>query len=85
MILAQFRPALASYPPYTVEMAQRVCAAKKTVITMVLAAHVIETEEFSTQSHAENLRVAKLRRLILLGLATAMALATLAPVVVLAG
>ena len=56
-----------------------------TVIKMVLATHIIETEqtsEFKQTVFAHNIKV---RRLILLGLATAMALATLAPIVVLAG
>ena len=52
---------------------------------MVLAAHVIETEQFSHRTGVEEQRAVRFRRLILLGLAVAMALATLAPVVVLAG
>jgi hypothetical protein len=51
---------------------------------MVLAAHIIETEQFSRNKRDEKLRASRLRQLILLGLAVAMALATLAPVVVLA-
>ncbi len=51
---------------------------------MVYAAHVIENEQVSTiKSHGKR-RQMQLRRLILLGLAAAMALATLAPMVVLA-
>lgn len=59
--------------------------AKKTVIDMVLATHVIETEQVSGVRRMGLERHIKLRRLILLGLAAAMAFATLAPVVVLAG
>jgi hypothetical protein len=54
----------------------------KTVIKMVLSAHIIENEEFSAPKSAH---VIKLRRMILIGLAGALALATLAPIVVLAG
>jgi hypothetical protein len=52
---------------------------------MVAASHVIESDGFSSRKMVENLRAVRLRRLILIGLASAMALATLAPVVVLAG
>jgi hypothetical protein len=52
---------------------------------MTFASHVIEKEQFSTRTAAESKRVVRLRRLILIGLAGAMALATMAPVVVLAG
>ena len=52
---------------------------------MTTASHVIESDGFSARKAAETLRVIRVRRLILLGLAAAMALATLAPVVVLAG
>jgi hypothetical protein len=63
---------------------QRKSALCKTVMMMVLAAHIIETEQFSRNKRDEKLRASRLRQLILLGLAVAMALATLAPVVVLA-
>jgi hypothetical protein len=52
---------------------------------MSFTSHVVEKEEFSGQSPAESKRIIRVRRLILMGLAVAMALATLAPVVVLAG
>jgi hypothetical protein len=55
------------------------------VNTMSLVEHVIETDEFSGRTHTREHRVERLRRLILIGLAAAMAFATLAPVVVLAG
>jgi hypothetical protein len=54
-------------------------------MNMVFASHVIETDVFSASQKAETQRVLRLRRLILIGLAAALALATLAPVVVLAG
>ncbi len=57
-------------------------AALKTVISMPIATHVIETDQ---NSAAKGLAIVRLRRLILLGLAAAMALASLAPIVVLAG
>jgi hypothetical protein len=60
-------------------------AAFETVIHMVLAAHVIETEQVSSVRRLRSAHIIRVRRLILLGLACAMALATLAPVVVLAG
>ncbi len=56
-----------------------------TVIKMVLATHIIETEQTSEIKQTVFAHNIKVRRLILLGLATAMALATLAPIVVLAG
>ncbi len=52
---------------------------------MVAALHTIENDSFSARKTDETLRIVQLRRLILIGLAGAMALATLAPVVVLAG
>ena len=52
---------------------------------MVTASHGIEADRFSARKVDEAKRVMHLRRLILIGLAAAMALATLAPVVVLAG
>jgi hypothetical protein len=52
---------------------------------MSIVEHVIETDGFSFRKHVEERRAVRLRRLILIGLAAAMALATLAPVVVLAG
>jgi hypothetical protein len=52
---------------------------------MVTASHVIESGRFSARKAADGIRIVRLRRLILLGLAVAMTLATLAPVVVLAG
>jgi hypothetical protein len=52
---------------------------------MVTASHVIESEGFSARKAADAKRIVRLRRLILMGLASAMALATLAPMVVLAG
>jgi hypothetical protein len=55
------------------------------VKAMSIVEHIIETDEFSGRIHAREHRVERLRRLILIGLAGAMALATLAPVVVLAG
>jgi hypothetical protein len=51
---------------------------------MVSASHVVEKTVLSGQLPGEGLRKTRLRRLILIGLATAMALATLAPAVVLA-
>jgi hypothetical protein len=57
-------------------------AALKTVKKMPIAAHVIETEQNSIR---KGLAIVRVRRLILLGLAVAMALASLAPIVVLAG
>lgn len=57
----------------------------KTVKTMVTATHMIESDGFSARKATDGVRVMRLRRLILLGLAAAMALGTLAPVVVLAG
>ena len=55
------------------------------MIEMVLATHVIETEQTSAIKQTVFAHNIKVRRLILLGLAAAMALATLAPIVVLAG
>jgi hypothetical protein len=55
------------------------------VIAMSIVEHVIETDGFSFRKHVEEKRAIRMRRLILIGLAAAMALATLAPVVVLAG
>jgi hypothetical protein len=52
---------------------------------MVAASHVIEKDDFSSLKPIEAAGNMRLRRLILIGLAAAMALATLAPVVVLAG
>jgi hypothetical protein len=52
---------------------------------MVLATHVIETEQTSDRKRLTFAHTVKVRRLILLGLAATMALATLAPIVVLAG
>jgi hypothetical protein len=52
---------------------------------MTTASHVIETDGFSRSKPEDVMRARRLRRLILIGLAAAMALATLAPVVVLAG
>jgi hypothetical protein len=66
-------------------MAQRNSVPKDTVIKMVLATHVIETEQTSEIKKSVFAHNIKVRRLILLGLAAAMALATLAPIVVLAG
>lgn len=66
-------------------MVQWNSAPVETVIKMVLETHVIETEQtsdFKKSVFAHNIKV---RRLILLGMATTMALATLAPIVVLAG
>lgn len=60
-------------------------SALETVKTMVAALHTIENDSFSARKTDETLRIVQLRRLILIGLAGAMALATLAPVVVLAG
>jgi hypothetical protein len=51
---------------------------------MSIAEHVIETEQFSRRNLAREQSLSRYRRLILIGLAAAMALATLAPVVVLA-
>jgi hypothetical protein len=84
MILAHFRPAPAVNRPYTVEVVQRKCALEKTVMDMTLATHVIETEQFSDHNGVKTARSIRVRRLILLSLAAAMALATLAPMVVLA-
>jgi hypothetical protein len=66
-------------------MAQRNSVPEDTVIKMVLATHIIETEQTSEIKQTVFAHNIKVRRLILLGLATAMALATLAPIVVLAG
>jgi hypothetical protein len=66
-------------------MAQRSSASKDTVVKMVLATHVIETEQKFEKSKSVFAHNLKVRQLILLGLAAAMALATLAPIVVLAG
>jgi hypothetical protein len=52
---------------------------------MSVVEHVIETDDFSSRKSSHVNEVVRLRRLILMGLAAAMALATLAPVVVLAG
>jgi hypothetical protein len=52
---------------------------------MTATSHVIEMDGFSLRKPEDMKHVARLRRLILIGLAAAMALATLAPVVVLAG
>jgi hypothetical protein len=52
---------------------------------MVATSHVIENDNFSTRKLLDAKRATQLRRLILIGLAGAMALGTLAPVVVLAG
>jgi hypothetical protein len=65
-------------------MARNVSANLTTVNTMIFATHVIETEQFSVRNDQRIARGMRLRRLILLGLAAAMALATLAPMVVLA-
>lgn len=66
-------------------MAQRNSVPEDTVIKMVLATHLIETEQTSEIKKTVFAHNIKVRRLILLGLAAAMALATLAPIVVLAG
>jgi uncharacterized membrane protein len=66
-------------------MAQKLLVPEIAVIKMVLAAHVIETEQNSKTIRVGITQNMRLRRLILLGLAVAMALATLAPIVVLAG
>jgi hypothetical protein len=55
------------------------------VNTMSIVEHVIETDQFSRRSTVDSQSAVKFRRLILIGLAAAMALATLAPAVVLAG
>jgi hypothetical protein len=52
---------------------------------MVATSHVIEADRFSARKVDEAKRVMQLRRVILIGLAAAMTLATLAPIVVLAG
>jgi hypothetical protein len=52
---------------------------------MLFTSHVVEKEEFSGHSSAKAKRLVRVRKLILMGLAVSMALATLAPVVVLAG
>lgn len=85
MIWAQFRPAPAANRQYTVEMVQRNSAPKDTVVKMALATHVIETEQTSEIKKGVFAHNIKVRRLILLGLSATMALATLAPIVVLAG
>jgi hypothetical protein len=51
---------------------------------MSFTTHVIEKEQFSGRTPEQSKRGMKARRLILIGLATALILATLAPVVVLA-
>lgn len=81
MILAQFRPVSAVNHPYTVNTAQRNSAKKEMVQAMVFTSHVIENDNISP---IKGRRAKRLRRLILLGLAVAMAFATLAPMVVLA-
>jgi hypothetical protein len=53
-------------------------------MTMSIVEHIIETDEFSGRRAINVIKAMRLRRLILMGLAAAMALATLAPVVVLA-
>jgi hypothetical protein len=65
-------------------MVQAVPAPETTVKTMALATHVIETEQNSNSIRVGIANSMRLRRLILLGLAVTMALATLAPIVVLA-
>lgn len=65
-------------------MAQRNSTPKTTVIKMVLATHVIETEQKFEKTRSVFAHNLKVRRLILLGLSAVMALATLAPIVVLA-
>jgi hypothetical protein len=66
-------------------MARRKLVSKVTVIKMVLATHVIETDQNFEKSKSVFSKNNKVRKLILLGLAVAMALATVAPIVVLAG
>jgi hypothetical protein len=56
----------------------------ETVRAMVTSLHVIERDVFSSVKLAEARHVVRVRRLILVGLAVVMALATLAPVAVLA-
>jgi hypothetical protein len=51
---------------------------------MSIVEHVIETDHFSRRAPLRGRSEVRLRRLILIGLAAAMAFATLAPVVVLA-
>jgi hypothetical protein len=51
---------------------------------MSMVEHVIESDGYSSRRVGNPGKAARLRRLILMGLAAAMALATLAPVVVLA-
>jgi hypothetical protein len=51
---------------------------------MSIVEHVIETDHFSHRAPLSHRNEVRFRRLILMGLAAAMALATLAPVVVLA-
>jgi membrane glycosyltransferase len=60
-------------------------SAPETANTMVATSHVIEADRFSARKVDEAKRVMQLRRVILIGLAAAMTLATLAPIVVLAG
>jgi hypothetical protein len=85
MILAQFCRSQTHKHPYTDDVRKRQVVITVTVSIMSFASHVIEKEQFSSRTAAEGKRIMRLRRLILLGLAGAMALATLAPVVVLAG
>jgi hypothetical protein len=56
----------------------------ETVKAMAIMSHVIERDAFSSTKWMGAKHVVRMRRLILIGLAGTMALATIAPVVVLA-
>jgi hypothetical protein len=64
--------------------AQAVLHLLETVRAMAILTHVIERDAFSSADVTDTKHVIRVRRLILVGLAVVMALATLAPVAVLA-
>jgi hypothetical protein len=85
MILAQFCPSSDDNHPYKEDRIKGGIGPLETKMTTALASHVIEAEALSVQQKLNTRHVIRLRRLILCGLAASMALATLAPIVVLAG
>lgn len=70
--------------PYTVDHDSRGKRFWEMVTAMDKSTHMIEETGFSAQNPAEAKHIVAVRRMILIGLSAAMALATLAPVVVLA-
>jgi hypothetical protein len=83
MIKAHFSPVFVDNHPYTVEQDSRGERLWETENAMEKPSHLIVKSRHSTVSAAAAAHDVHIRRLILMGLATAMAIATLAPIVVL--